>query len=95
MPITPYNILNHELIGLRVKIVKSTNKSYEGVEGLVVDETMKTIKIMDDKGSIKTIPKKCCIFRFKLPDNVIVEVEGPYLLGRPEDRIKRLFKKRW
>ncbi|MDH5815596.1 MAG: ribonuclease P protein component 1 [Candidatus Nezhaarchaeota archaeon] len=95
MPITPQNILNHELIGLRVKVVKSTHQGYVGIEGLVVDETMKTIKVMDDKGEIKVVPKNCCTFRFKLPDNVIVEVEGPYLLGRPEDRVKRVVKRRW
>ncbi|RLF06444.1 MAG: ribonuclease P protein subunit [Thermoprotei archaeon] len=95
MPITPHNILNHELIGLRAKIVKSTHQGYVGIEGLVIDETMKTIKIMDERGDIKVIPKNCCTFRFKLPNNVIVEVEGAYLVGRPEDRVKRIVKKRW
>lgn len=95
MPITPYNILNHELIGLRAKIVKSTHQGYVGIEGLVIDETMKTIKIMNDDGKIKVIPKSCCTFRFKLPNNVIVEVEGIHLVGRPEDRVKRIVKKRW
>jgi len=95
MPITPYNILNHELIGLRVKVVKSTHPGYVGIEGLVVDETMKTIKVMDDEGKVKIIPKGCCSFRFKLPSDVIVEVEGNYLIGRPEDRVKRVVKRRW
>lgn len=95
MPITPRNILNHELIGLIVKVVKSTHQGYIGVEGLVVDETMKTLKVMDDKGTIKVVPKSCCTFRFKLPSGVIVEVEGSCLLGRPEDRVKRLVKRRW
>jgi len=95
MTITPRNILNHELIGLRVKVVKSTHAGYIGIEGLVVDETMNTIKIMNDEGEIKVVPKRCCTFRFKLPSSVIVEVEGGYLVGRPEDRVKRVTKKRW
>jgi len=95
MPITPRNILNHELIGLRAKVVKSTHQGYVGIEGLVVDETMNMLVIMEDSGKIKMIPKKCCTFRFKLPSGIIVEVEGSYLVGRPEDRVKRLAKKRW
>ncbi len=95
MPITPHNILNHELIGLRAKVVKSKHPGYVGMEGLVVYETMKTVKVMNDKGEIKTLPKDCCTFRFKLPSGIIVEVDGPYLVGRPEDRVKRVTKKRW
>jgi len=76
-------------------VVKSTHAGYIGIEGLVVDETMNTIKIMNDEGEIKVVPKRCCTFRFKLPSSVIVEVEGGYLVGRPEDRVKRVTKKRW
>ena len=95
MPITPRNVLNHELIGLRVKVVRSTHQGYVGIEGLVVDESMKTFKVMDDEGKMKIIPKDCCTFRFKLHSGIIVEVEGSYLVGRPEDRAKRVIKKRW
>ena len=95
MPITPHNILNHELIGLRVKVVKSTHSGYVGIEGLVVDETVKTIKVMDDRDEVKIVPKDCCTFKFKLPSSVIVEVEVDYLIGRPEDRAKRVIKRRW
>ncbi len=95
MTITPRNILSHELIGLTVKVVKSTYSGYVGIEGLVIDETMKTIRIMSNEGKIKVIPKDCCIFRFKLPTGIIVEVEGNHLVGRPEDRAKRVIKKRW
>ncbi|RLF12473.1 MAG: ribonuclease P protein subunit [Thermoprotei archaeon] len=95
MPIKPNNILNHELIGLRTKVVESTHKGYIGLEGVIVDETMKTLKIMTDKGSFKVVPKACCFFKFMLPDGVIVEVEGRYLVGRPEDRVKRIVKRRW
>jgi len=95
MTISPRNILNHELIGLRVKVVKSTHPGYVGIEGVVVDETMKTIRVMKDEGEVKMVPKSCCTFRFKLPSGVIVEVEGNYLVGRPEDRVKRVIKRRW
>ena len=92
MPITPRNILRHELIGLPVKIVKSSNKNQVGIKGRVVDETYHTLVIETPKGE-KRVEKKSCVFVFTLPDNTKVEVEGKLIVGRPEDRIKKKFPK--
>ena len=35
------NFLKHEFIGLPVKVLKATDKSLEGVEGEIIDETKK------------------------------------------------------
>ena len=88
MPITPYNLVRHELIGLEVEIKESTNKNQVGLKGSVIDETFKTLKIETDKGE-KIIPKDITIFIFKLPNGTRVQVEGKILLGRSEDRIKK------
>ncbi|MGL4669145.1 MAG: ribonuclease P protein component 1 [Methanobacteriaceae archaeon] len=40
------NIFRHELIGLYVKVIESSNKSLIGIKGKVIDETKKTIKIV-------------------------------------------------
>ncbi len=44
MKITPRNLLKHELIGLLVEVIDSSHKGFVGISGIVVDETMKTIK---------------------------------------------------
>lgn len=93
MPITPKNLVRHELIGLRVRISKSKDPTQKGVKGIVVDETYKTLKIKCGN-RIKTIPKEISVFVFTLPNNIKVEVDGKILLGRPEDRIKKRFE-RW
>lgn len=93
MSINPQNIVRHELIGLEVKIIKSTNSSQEGMRGRVVDETFKMLIIETNKGD-KKIAKKDAVFVFKLPDGTRVKVDGKILLGRPEDRIKKKLK-RW
>ncbi len=80
------NILRHELIGLECKVLRAKNKSQEGLKGKIVDETMKNI-IIDGK----TIPKSGSIFRIKLDKTV--EVDGNFLVARPEDRIKKKVKK--
>ena len=41
----------------------------------------------------KLIQKDVSIFQFKVPDGTIVEIDGKILLNRPEDRIKKRYKK--
>ena len=92
MPITPKNLVRHELIGLDVKIAESTDKTQKGLKGIVTDETYNTIKI-ESGGKEKTIPKKNTIFIFTLPNGVKVQVDGKLLISRPEDRIKKKLPK--
>jgi ribonuclease P protein subunit POP4 len=90
MPITPKNLVRHELIGLKVKVVKSTEKTQRGLTGVVIDETYNTLKIETRKGE-KTVIKSNCVFIFTLPDKTKVQVDGKVLIGRPENRIKKKF----
>ena len=92
-PISPRNILRHELIGLEAGVVKSRNPSHRAVEGFIVDESMKTLVIEQD-GESKRVPKRDATFIIKLPSG-LVEVEGAALYGRPEDRVKKKIKRRW
>ena len=87
---SPKNILRHELIGLSCKVVKSANRNQVGLEGKIVDETLKTIVVMDKNK--KTVLKKGTVFRIRVGKNT-VDIDGNYLVSRPEDRIKRKFKK--
>lgn len=85
--ITPTNVLKHELIGLKVTVVSSSNESQNGIEGEVENETMNTLSIWTGDGS-KVVQKRGAIFMFILA-NAKVEVDGNELLLRPEDRIKK------
>ena len=92
-PITPQNILRHELVGLNVKVSQATNPSIKGMRGAIVDETKNTLKIRSRRGMLM-IPKDIATFRFNLPDGVQVDVDGRRLTGRPEGRLKTRVK-RW
>jgi ribonuclease P protein subunit POP4 len=92
--ITPKNIFRHELIGLNVRVTHSTHEGFIGIEGKVVDETKKTIWVETDK-LVKIVPKDVATFHFYLPDGNIVEIEGKIIIARPEDRIKKKFRKYW
>jgi len=91
MAITPQNLVRHELIGLKVRIAKSTDPTQK-FAGTVVDETYNTFRI-ETKGKERVIPKKNSIFMFILPNGMKVEIEGKILISRPEDRIKKKFAK--
>jgi ribonuclease P protein subunit POP4 len=84
------NILKHELIGLPCEIVSSSNRNHVGLKGKIIDETMKTLVIKDDKE--RRLPKQNTVFRVELGSRKI-EIDGNYLIARPEDRIKKKFKK--
>jgi len=89
MPITPHNLVRHELCGLLVKIKGSTDATHKGLSGKVIDETYSIIKIEAKDGKEKVIPKSNTVFIFTLPNKVKVMVDGKVLIGRPEDRIKK------
>jgi len=83
----PEFILAHEWIGLNVEVVESPNPCEVGIKGVVVDETMNTLKIKTEKG-LKTVIKKGRIFRVKFAGKVL-RVKGDLINFRPEERIKR------
>lgn len=86
--ITPDNILVHELIGLKVRVVESLSRPHEGIEGIVVGETLNTLLVESPNGK-KRVPKKNTKFEFELQGGRRVLVNGEDILNRPENRLKR------
>jgi ribonuclease P protein subunit POP4 len=83
-----------EFIGLKAKVVESSNADNVGINGTVVDETRNTFLIRQ-KNVDKMVVKDSSVFHFTMPDGTIVEVDGKVILGRPEDRLKKKIKRRW
>ncbi len=84
------NIIQHELIGLYCEVVSAKNSSQTGINGKIIDETARMLKIRTEKER-KQISKAGTIFRIKL-DGEKIDVNGDYILARPEDRIKKILK---
>jgi len=93
LKITPA-ILQHELIGLKAKVVRSSNPCYLGICGRVTDETQRTLRMLH-KGREKVVVKQSSIFHFTLADGSLIEIDGKVLVGRPEDRVKKVTRRRW
>ena len=90
--ITPQKIFRHEFIGLDVEIIDSNHEGFIGIKGIVIDETRNTINI--DTGKFeKLVPKAEVTFLFTLPTGEQVAINGKIIVARPEDRIKKKFKK--
>ncbi len=90
--ITSNNLVHHEFIGLRVHASNMNNPSLN-LKGTVIDETKNTINIEEDDNGEKIIPKNGTFFVFELPNGEKVKIDGTILSIRPEDRIKKRFKK--
>jgi len=79
-----------EWIGLKVKIISSTNPNNIGLEGEIVDETLNTICVLTKKNERKTVAKKGA--RAKIISSGSMLELGDAIM-RPQDRSKRLYKK--
>ncbi len=88
--ITKENLSAHELIGLKVKVIKSSDNARIGISGIIVDETQNTLKIQgkhNGKQKEFIIPKKECEFEFEIGDEKVI-IKGNEIAKRPQDRTK-------
>jgi ribonuclease P protein subunit POP4 len=86
---SPENVLVHEIIGLGAKIVESTDPTLQGISGTIVLETKNTISVRVDS-SVKQIAKKAAKKIEVNTDSGVCFISGSSMIGRPEDRTRRL-----
>ena len=84
--ITKDNLLVHELIGLKAEVVKSSDRSREGLKGRLVDETLRTFVLETPKGE-KVLPKKEVWLEVDLKGEK-VKFDASKIGYRPEVRTK-------
>jgi len=92
-PMNPQNVMRHEVIGLKVRIVRTVNRQLTGLTGRVVDETRNTLTLSNGLRNV-IVPKDTAMFYFYLPTGEVVEVDGKRLVARSEDRVKMQVR-RW
>ena len=88
MNINANNILFHECVGLTTKITHSSEKSMEGIEGKILDETRNTFSIQLSPMKSIVVPKSISTFLFYIGSEVAVE--GKKLIGDSSSRISKL-----
>lgn len=82
------DVLKYELIGLEIEIVKSNNRTLEGLKGKILDESKNMFKIETDDHKIKNIIKNQVKIMINLNQKKYI-IDGKQLVGRPEDRLKK------
>jgi ribonuclease P protein subunit POP4 len=89
---TKDNIVYHEIIGLKVKILSHLDISLVSREGTVIDESMNTLRIFEAKNrKVIRVLKKGGVFLFTIPETgEEVVMDGMQISGRPEDRLKKI-----
>jgi len=83
-------IILHELIGAKVKVVKSSDWKQNGVDGTIIDETKNTFLIDTPKG-IKRIIKNISTFAFEINRNIYI-IDGKEINFRSYERTEKSLK---
>jgi RNase P/RNase MRP subunit p29 len=93
--ISPNFLIYHDLIGFEVFLKRKSKikESESPINGIIIDET-KNLVILQKNNHIKKYIKKDYIFRFKVDDDIL-EVDGSMIVGKPENRLRSLKKKKW
>ncbi len=91
MLVSVSNLIYHNLVGRRAKIISSTDPTQVGMEGSVIDETAHTLTIASHLGR-RVVPKSISTFAFYLPEEAVVV--GSDITLSPEDRLKKLQRRR-
>lgn len=90
LPSKGFQIVN--ILGKKIKILKSTNKFNTDKTGIIVNETKNMIYLSNKKkiAEVKKIPKReIKVFKVILASGEYF-INGKTLLGRPEEKISRV-----
>jgi RNase P/RNase MRP subunit p29 len=101
--IHPKYLIYHDLIGFKVYIKPKSRKkeNYPFIyAGIIIDDTENMINVKNTQTQVKKYIKKNFIFRIKIPKKTIdekshmLEIDGSKIVGRPENRLRHLKKKK-
>ncbi len=90
---THWNIFFHALLGLRVCILLHPDPGLVGLCGRVIEETARTLVLELEDGRKVRVVKRGGVFEFEVGGKRVV-VEGELIVGRLDERLKRLEKGR-
>ena len=86
----PWNLVFHELVGLRIKVLAYPDPNLNGLEGIIREETAKTLVVETDDGRRVRLFKQNLLAVVQLPSGERVVLKGEDVLGAPAERVKRL-----
>ena len=82
------NVYNNNWLGKTLNVISSLDNTLVGKQGMVVDESQKTITIKEDGKMVKL--GKASI-KFTITDSDVV-IDGTMVGQRPENRVHRKYR---
>lgn len=83
------SLLNQPWLAMTITVTDSTDIGLVGLEGMIVNETKRTLRVRSAKG-IHVIAKD--VIKFKLDGSDLV-IEGSEVMLKPEDRVNRRYRR--
>ena len=83
------SLLNQPWLAMTITVTDSTDSGLVGLEGMIVNETKRTLRVRSGKG-IHVIAKD--VIKFKLDGSDLV-IEGSEVMFKPEDRVNRRYRR--
>jgi ribonuclease P protein subunit POP4 len=87
-PITIETLTRHEVIGLHVSVVQSSNPTHVGIKGKIIAER-KNMFLISDSTKKRWLPKDAVVYSFSLPDKSFTIINGSKFIGKHAERIKK------
>ncbi len=88
------DIIQREFTGSKAEVTRCKNSRNVKISGRIIDETKNTFTLLHE-GKRKIIVKDLAVFKVKLPNGAVFEIDGKLLAGRPEDRLKKNLRRSW
>lgn len=93
-------LLKSDYHGAILTVSRAKNPSLVGLQGIVVQETQETFKLIDPSHVVKCIPKRHTVFRIELElkgtgsqiQRLVLEIFGNQFAFRAADRVGKKFK---
>tara|TARA_B100000965_G_scaffold389657_1_gene395585 strand:+ start:559 stop:816 length:258 start_codon:yes stop_codon:yes gene_type:complete len=82
------NVYNNNWLGKNLNVISSQDNTLVGRQGMVIDESQKTITIKED-GKIVKLGKAS--IKFTITDSDVV-IDGAMVGQRPENRVHRKYR---
>ncbi|CAO3697013.1 unnamed protein product [Rhizopus stolonifer] len=86
-------LIKADFHGAPFTVIQSTNPSFVGVSGIVVQETLSMFKLITKENKLKQIPKNTSVFNIFIKKlNKPYTIYGQQFVSRPSDRAAKKFK---
>ena len=82
------NVYNNNWLGKNLNVISSQDNTLVGRQGMVIDESQKTITIKED-GKVVKLGKAS--IKFTITDSDVV-IDGAMVGQRPENRVHRKYR---